>query len=59
MKTIFEPAFVRNEILFTLHKIVASINYVADKKAHGSTYADMIGSERRMWLRTWLRKNHC
>jgi hypothetical protein len=56
MMTICEPAFVCNYILFTPRKLVAAINYLADNKTHGSTYAYMTVSERRIWLRTWLRR---
>jgi hypothetical protein len=50
MKTIFDPTHVPNESLFTLCKLVYAINYLADNKAHGRSYADMKGSERIIWL---------
>jgi hypothetical protein len=50
MKMIFEPMFVLNKIIFTRHKLVVAINYLAHHKVHVSNYAEMIGAERRTWL---------
>jgi hypothetical protein len=60
MKTIFnQPVMVNMKDLFSPRNLMAAINHLADNKAAGTTYADMIVAERRTWLRTWLRKHHC
>jgi hypothetical protein len=45
--------------LFSPCNLIATINHLADNKANGTTYAHMIASDRRTWLRAWLRKHHC
>jgi hypothetical protein len=37
---------------------MAEIDHLADNKADGTTYAHMRPADRRIWLRTWLRKHH-
>jgi hypothetical protein len=59
MKTIFDQPFRHGEQLFSPCNLMAAINYLADNKADGTNFDDMIGAERRTWLRTWLCKHHC
>jgi hypothetical protein len=47
MKTVFEPTYVRISDLFTPRKLMDAINYLADNKDHGDSYAQMTGSHKR------------
>jgi hypothetical protein len=59
MKTIFDqPVVVYMKDIFSPRSLMAAINHLANKKADGTTYADMTSVEKRTWLRTWLRKHH-
>jgi hypothetical protein len=48
MKTIFnQPVVVNIKDLFSPCNLMAAINHLADNKATGTTYANMIVAERR------------
>jgi hypothetical protein len=37
---------------------MAAIDHLVDNKADGTTFARMRAADKRIWLRTWLRKHH-
>jgi hypothetical protein len=47
MKTIFDQPLVQTQELFSPRNFMIAINYLADNKADGTTFADMIGEKRR------------
>ena len=55
MKTIFTPQLVSSKQLFEPKLLIRAMEYLADNKAEGSEYAKMTASDRKFWLRTWLR----
>lgn len=55
MKTIFTPRFVCKAQLFQPNLLVRAIDFIADNKAEYAAYCKLQPSERRSWLRTWLR----
>jgi hypothetical protein len=59
MKLIFDrPVVVNMKNLFSPSNLMAAIDHLVDNKADGTTYARMTPTDRRTWLRTWLRKHH-
>ncbi|KAK1610448.1 hypothetical protein QYE76_034121 [Lolium multiflorum] len=55
MKTIFTPRFVCKARLFQPNLLVRVIDFIADNEAEYVVYRKLQPSERRSWLRTWLR----
>jgi hypothetical protein len=59
MKRIFDrPAVVNWKKVYSTSNLIAAIDHLADNKADGTTFARMTPADRRIWLRTWLRKHH-
>ena len=59
MKKIFTPKFVDPKHLYNPKVLIQAIDHLADNKTQGSLYAAMPPTERRAWLRTFLRKHYC
>jgi hypothetical protein len=59
MKCIFDrPAVVNWKKVYSTSNLIAVIDHLADNKADGTTFARMTPANRKIWLRTWLRKHH-
>jgi hypothetical protein len=57
MKLIFDRLVEVNcKKVYSPSNLMAAINHLADNKADSTTFARM--RDRRIWLRTWLRKHH-
>jgi hypothetical protein len=59
MKCIFDqPPLVNWKKVYSTSNLIAAIDHLADNKADGTTFARMTPADRKIWLRTWLRKHH-
>jgi hypothetical protein len=38
--------------------LIAAIDHLVNNKADGTTVARMTPTDKKIWLRTWLRKHH-
>jgi hypothetical protein len=56
MKTIFTPRFVSRAQLFQPNLLARVIGYIVENEEEYAYYRKLQPSERRSWLRTWLRK---
>jgi hypothetical protein len=55
MKHIFDqPAHVNWKKVYSTSNLIAAIDYLADNKADGTTFARMTPTDKKIWLRTWL-----
>jgi hypothetical protein len=59
MKLIFDRLVEVNwKKVYSPSNLMAAIDHLADNKVDGTTFARMRPPDRRIWLRTWLRKHH-
>jgi hypothetical protein len=59
MKRIFDqPPLVNWKKVYSTSNLIAMINPLADNMTDGTTFARMTPVDRKIWLRTWMRKDH-
>jgi hypothetical protein len=59
MKHIFDqPPLMNWKKVYSTSNLIAAIEHLVDNKADGTTFARMIPTDRKIWLRTWLRKHY-